>query len=554
MPYGSIPGGNGTPVPCGREKRLDVSGGLATAFDFCDIHAVSHGLDGMGRVFMVDRRTFLRAGAGMAGLAVSGVPIAARAASGGVPWDRLRRALGGDLVLPGDAAYDEARRLASGYFDAIHPQAVAYCRSVADVRACLAFTQDHDIRTAVRSGGHSAAGYSTTTGLVLDVSRLNAIEVGDGTVTLGPGAQGVDVLAALAPHGLAAVTGNCPTVCAGGYLSGGGVGPLSRAYGVAADRLLAADVVLADGRLAHCSADREPDLFWALRGGGGGNFGVVTRYVVRPAALPRLVTFSLVWPWDKAADVIAAYLPWQAQAPDDLTANVNVLLANAAPGAVPTLSVSGGRLGGGTAGLDPYLDAFVSAVGAAPTSRDVEDQTYDQALMRQFNCADKTVEECHRVGTSPEAVLPRQNFVADRGRLLDRPPDRTGIGDALSAFEAAPADGQFRAMGFSGLGGAINRPRRTATAYVHRDARFYVSYTVSLHSDTPAEAQRDAAESWVDGGFAVARRYGDESQLNFIDPRLDDWRSAYYAENLPRLSLIKRRYDPHGYFRFAQSL
>ena len=258
---------------------------------------------------MISRRTLFRAGAGAAGLAVLGSPLWPGSATAGPKiraseWERLRAALSGDVVLPGDPTYDVARVLDNGFFDSIRPQAIARCATVGDVGTCLKFSQDNDISTAVRSGGHSAAGYSTTTGLVLDVSRLNRIEVnagGAGTVTIGPGAQGVDVMATLAAHGLSAVTGNCPTVCAGGYLQGGGMGPLSRKLGVASDRLVAADVVLANGRLVRCSTSREPELFWALRGGGGGNFGVVTRFEIAPSNVTRMVTFSIMWPWAAAA-------------------------------------------------------------------------------------------------------------------------------------------------------------------------------------------------------------------------------------------------------------
>lgn len=498
---------------------------------------------------MLSRRALLRAGVGAAGLvAVGGWSTAqARPAS---RWDRLRAALSGDLVLPTDATYDAARQLDNGYFDVVRPQAIAYCADAADVRTCLSFAQENDIHTAVRSGGHSAAGYSTTSGMVLDVSRLNAINVGPTTVTLGPGAQGVDILATLAAHGLSAVTGNCPTVCAGGYLQGGGIGPLARRFGVASDRLVSADVVLADGRLVRCSADRRPQLFWALRGGGGGNFGVVTRFEITPTTVQRMVTFSLVWPWATAADVIAAYQPWLTAAPDDLTADLHVISA-----AQPVVVVSGGWFGGDPTGLDPHLNELIAAAGARPVNRVVTDQTYQQAMMRQFNCASDTVEQCHRAGTSPAAVLPRHSYVVDRGRLLDQPLTGTGINEALTAFEANPTSGQFRLMGLGGLGGQINRTAPAATAYPHRSAQHYFSFTVGLNSFTPTVDDQAAARSWAADGFAVAQRYGDgQGQVNFIDPQLGDWRTAYYGENYGHLVRIKNRYDPDGFFRFPQSI
>src|SRR6266540_4386072 len=140
---------------------------------------------------MISRRGVLRGGVGVAGLAALGFGWGAAGATG-VGWERLRANLTGDLVLPGDAAYDVAKQLDSRYFDTINPAAVAYCVSAQAVRTCLLFAQDNDIQIAARSGGHSAAGYSSTTGLVVDVSRLNQVGVGPSTVSVGPGTQGVD--------------------------------------------------------------------------------------------------------------------------------------------------------------------------------------------------------------------------------------------------------------------------------------------------------------------------------------------------------------------------
>nr|WP_042191424.1 FAD-binding oxidoreductase [Kibdelosporangium sp. MJ126-NF4]CEL20076.1 FAD-linked oxidoreductase family [Kibdelosporangium sp. MJ126-NF4]CTQ97300.1 FAD-linked oxidoreductase family [Kibdelosporangium sp. MJ126-NF4] len=503
---------------------------------------------------MINRRTLLRTGLGTAG-ALLLAPATAAASTRRTRWERLSGCLSGDVVLPSDPAYTQARQLDSAAFDHVLPQAIAYCENVGDVRTCVRFAQDNDIAVAVRSGGHSAAGYSTTTGMVLDVSRLSRIDVGASSVRLGPGVQGIDLLSTLSQRGLSAITGNCPTVGMGGYLQGGGVGPLSRKYGVASDRLLSAEVVLADGRVARCSPTREPDLFWALRGGGGGNFGVVTQYEIAPVTTTRTVSFSLSWPYARAAEVIAAFLPWLASAPDDLTANLTVMNQNAAPGSQPSLFVSGSWFGGPVATVDPHLTALVSAVGSAPASRSADDLTYFDAMMRMFGCGTKTVQQCHRVGYNLEATLPRQSFVLARGRLADRPMTSSAIGEALAAYEADPAGGQFRVMSWGGLGGRINRVAPSATAYAHRTAQHYFTYTAGVRTAAPPDEVKASIESWTAKGFAVARRHGNgEGQVNFIDSTLPDWRRAYYGGNHSRLQWIKWRYDPHRFFRFAQSI
>jgi FAD/FMN-containing dehydrogenase len=498
---------------------------------------------------VIRRRTLLGGGLALGGLAVAGQASAARRT--GPDWARLRTYLTGDLVLPSDAGYPVAKQLDNGYFDTISPQGVAYCDTVADVRAVLSFAQHNDLHVAVRSGGHSGAGYSTTTGLVLDTSRLRAVRVGTSTVTIGPGTHGVDAIAALSPQGLALVTGSCPTVCAGGYIQGGGFGPLSRKNGMACDRLVSAEVVLADGTVVCCDATHEPDLYWALRGGGGGNFGVVTKYEVRPVQVTRLPTFLVTWPWAAAAAVIAAFQQWMLAAPEDLESNVTVLQG----GPSPTVMVSGSWQGGDPAGVEPYLNSLVSAVGAAPQSRAVTDASYRDAMMRAFGCADKTTEQCHRVGDNPEALLQRHSFAASRGRMISSAVPAAGIDEMLTAFAAPGAPGQFKVMNLTWLGGRVNRPARTDTAYVHRSTLAILGYTASLPTFTPTPEAEAAAAAWTDGGMTVANRYGNaENYQNTVDARLTDWRSAYYAENYPRLVRVKSRYDPARFFRFPQAI
>lgn len=493
---------------------------------------------------MVDnlrRRTVLSAGlAGLVGVALPRLSA--------VDWSRLAGRV--DLVLPGDPAYTVAKQLDSGYFDRVNPAAVAYCETAADVRDCLLFAQDNDLRFAVRSGGHSAAGYSTTTGLVLDVSRVDTVTVGPRTVTLGPGTQAVDAIAALAPHGLSLVTGNGGTVCAGGFLQGGGIGSQTRKFGVGSDRVRSADVVLADGRLVRCSPTCEPDLFWALRGGGGGNFGVVTRFEIAPTGITSQTSFTLTWPLDHAVAVVSAFGPWLAGRPDDLAPNLTVMWP---AGGQPVVLLSGAWYGE-PAALAPHLDELVSAV-APPAGRFSDTMPYQQVMMRMYGCADKSVPQCHRIGDNPDALLPRHTYSVERGRMVDTPLDAAGAAAALAAFEADPVPGQSRFLNLLGLGGAVNRVPRTATAYVHRTAQYYLGFSAGLATFTPSDEDRAAVDAWADRCWSVADTYGNgESYVNFISPDIPDWRRAFYRENYARLVRTKRAYDPYSVFTFPQAV
>lgn len=505
---------------------------------------------------MLDRRTLLRLGTGVvtAGLIGAETSTAFSRTADRIPWSRLRSALSGALVLPADDGYEQAKKMVLGQFDSVTPQALAYCESAEDVGRCLRFAAGHGLPVAPRSGGHNYAGWSTTPGLVVDLSRMNQVRPGPDTVRLGSGAQAVDIVARLAPHNLQTISGLCPTVCPGGYILGGGIGWATRKYGVAADKLRSATVVLADGSVVRASEKSETDLFWALRGGGGGNFGVVTEFEVEPVAIPSLVNFNLTWKWDDALDVTHAYLEWLGHAPDSWGSTLALFMEKSGPKAVPQLLIHGAYLGDADA-FRKARDELVAAIGKRPATEDVAELPYAEGSMQFYECGDLSVEECHLVGNNPEAKLPRYNFAVDRGRLADRPLTRTAVRELIEAFSADRVTEQFRYLTFFALGGRSNRVGRTETAYVHRTSQYYIGYTVGLHNNTPDAQSRAAAQSWADKGFAVCDRYGiPENYINFPDPHLADWRSAYYGENHARLVAVKQHYDPDGFFRFGQSI
>ncbi|WP_051795026.1 FAD-binding oxidoreductase [Kibdelosporangium aridum] len=502
-----------------------------------------------------DRRTFLRAGSVAAVASTLAVPGLALAQPRTPDWARLRRHIDGDVVLPGDDGYAVASRSYFGNFDDVQPRGVVYCQNTADVQTALRFAQDADIRTVVRSGGHSTGGYSTSRGMILDVSRLNQVTLSSpDRASVGPGTQSIDALAALAPHGFAVPNGNCPTVAAGGFLTGGGFGMLTRAAGMGCDRLLGAEVVLANGRRAYASADREPDLFWALRGGGGGNFGVVTRYDVRPIPVRRMVNFVLVFSWDQAPAVIDAFSRWIVGKPDELATALLLRLPNADPKAVPDVAVGGGWLGV-PADVERHLDELIALVGKPPANRIVFDLDYQTTMMQRWGCATYSTAECHQIFPGTEGKLPREHYQRTRGRMFDRPMPSDGVAKMLTAFDQDRRAGQNRHLMLFALGGAVNRIGRRDTAYVHRSTQFYVDYAVSITTGPASREDRMAADNWVDRGFAAIDPYSNgEAYQNFIDPLLPNWRRAYYGENYGRLAVVKHRYDPYRFFKFSQAI
>jgi FAD/FMN-containing dehydrogenase len=467
-------------------------------------------------------------------------------------WLRLHRSLRGDLLRPADACFEQARRPFWAQFDTIVPAAVAMCETPADVAACLAFCQDNDLPATPRSGGHSTAGYSTTTGVVIDVSRMSQARTHNGdTALVGPGARQVDALTALWRDGVTIPAGLCPTVCVGGFVGGGGFGWTTRSAGMACDQLVSAEVVLADGRVVWCSAAEEPELFWALRGAGSGNFGVITECELRTQRIPRIVTYQLAWAWDDAAAVIEAWQRWLINGPDELSGALGI---TAAGFATPDLGLVGAWQGDPTA-LERELNAFVAEVGRPPLHRATEEASYLDAALKAYGCADTTPEQRQWVGQNPDATIPREHFTLDRSRLIERGIPPGGVEEMLAAFDGDRRAGQVRLLSVFALGGQVNRLPPDANAYVHRDAELYVAYVVGLDHDVPDDEDRLAAQAWTDTGFAVIDRYSNgESYQNFMDPRLEHWAQAYYAENYPRLTRVKRQYDPYDFFSFAQSI
>jgi FAD/FMN-containing dehydrogenase len=470
-------------------------------------------------------------------------------------WSALARALQGTLVRPGSPQYPTARQLFSTRFDNILPAAIAYCASPTDVQTCLAFVRRFGIPFAPRSGGHSYAGYSTTSGLVIDITRMHAVSVNtsSGVATIGAGARLIDVYAALAQHGLVLPAGSCATVGVAGLTMGGGIGVLGRKFGLTCDTLQAAQVVVADGRLLTCDANHEPDLFWALRGGGGGNFGVVTSFTFQAHPVSTLTLFTLRWPWSSAAGVVAAWQAWAPPAPDELWSNC-VLLATNNKGSDPIIQVNGVYVGS-VAGLNPLLQQLTSRIGGAPISNYVSGAGLLETMLYEAGCYNKTVAQCHLPSQNPQGQLQRDTSLAKSDYYTAALPSQ-GINNLVNAITRRQASSTLGAggIGLDAYGGAINRVAASATAFAHRNALFSAQYSGNWNPDDPASVVA-ANHSWLINTWQSMRSYASGAAYqNYIDPELTDWQQAYYGINLPRLQHIKAAYDPNNLFHFAQSI
>lgn len=480
---------------------------------------------------MLDRRQLL-AGAGA-------LVLSPRRAHAGppAPLAELQREISGTVVGRASAAYDGARRLYNTRFDAFRPLAVVYCASLGDVQKTVRWSRRHGIRLAARSGGHSYGGYSSAPGgVIVDLSRLAAVSVRPGgKAVIGAGAKLIDVYNGLWQHRVAVPAGSCATVGIGGQVLGGGIGFLSRKLGAMCDNLLSLTLVTADGTARTCSAHENADLYWASRGGGGGNFGIATAYTLRTAPISSVTTFTATWPWSQATAVAAFWLGWAPHVLDELFTVCNLSSGGGNPG----IRVSG-QLVGSEARLRSLLHPLVST--GTPNEVRVRRRTFLEAAEYWAGCS--PVSECH---LEPFGALPRATFAA-KSSYVKRPFSRAALRTITRAIERAPASGLLL---MDSYGGALNRVPKGATAFVHRDSLCSLQYLAYWGSPGQASANL----TWLRAFYASMRPYvSREAYVNYIDPDLAGNPRAYYGQNLPRLVSIKRRYDPGNMFRFRQSI
>ena len=292
-------------------------------------------------------------------------------------WAALEGAIAGDVVLPGSSDYDLARKPAIPRFHDVRPRAVVRCAAPEDVVETIAFARRSRLATATRSGGHCFAGRSSTPGIVIDVSTMRAVSVAGGVATVGAGARLGDVYDTLDDHGITIPAGCGPSVGIAGLTLGGGLGILGRKHGLTSDHLVGAQVVLADGRVVDRDQHRHDQLFWALRGAGGCNFGVVTCLEFSTIPAPAATSFQLTWRHAQAAPIIDAWLRWAPVGPEELAASL-LVTATGDGDEPPVVNLIGAMLGT-EAETDALLDELISDAVPEPLSATRRGLSYRQA-------------------------------------------------------------------------------------------------------------------------------------------------------------------------------
>jgi FAD/FMN-containing dehydrogenase len=447
-----------------------------------------------------------------------------------VSISQLRAVLNGRVITPDDAGYDEARAIFYGGFDR-RPAAIVRVADATDVSHVVALARESGLELAVRSGGHSNAGHSTTEGgIVLDLSEMKNLEIDveRRTAWAETGLTAGEYSAAAGAHGLATGFGDAGSVGIGGITLGGGVGYLVRKHGLTIDDLLAAEIVTADGRLLRADAETHPDLFWAIRGGGG-NFGVATRFQFRLHEVDEIVGGMLLLP--ATPDIIHSFVAEAETAPDELSTIANVMTA-------PPMPFFPAEVHGQLVILAMMVYAGEIEAG--------------ERAIAPFRALAEPILDMLKPMPYPEIYPPEEGdyhpTAAARTMFLDTV-DRD-VAEMIVEFLRA-SDAPMRVAQIRVLGGAMARVPADATAFAHRSSRIMVN--VAAFYEGPED--RDARETWVTD-FAAALRQGDGgAYVNFLgDEGQARVLDAYPGSTWERLAEIKDRYDPTNLFRLNQNI
>jgi FAD/FMN-containing dehydrogenase len=443
---------------------------------------------------------------------------------------KLRADLDGRVIAPDDAGYDEGRTLFYGGFDR-HPAAIVRPTDATEVARVVALARETGLELAVRSGGHSPAGHSVSDGgIVLDLADMHALDIDPAgrTAWAETGLTAGEYTTAAAAHGLATGFGDTGSVGIGGITLAGGVGYLVRKHGLTIDNLLAAELVTADGELLRVDAETNPDLFWAIRGGGG-NFGVATRLHFRLHEVGTVTGGMLILP--ATAEVIAEFIAAAEAAPEELSGIANIMVAPPMPFlpaeahgklVIMALMVHAGPVADGERVLAPFRAL------ATPLADMLKPMTYPEIYLPE--------EE----GYHPTAV----------GRTMFL--ERVDTAAAATIVEYLLAsDAMLRVAQLRVLGGAMARVPADATAFAHRQSRIMAN--VAAFYDGPED--KVVRASWV-ADFAAALRQGDDgAYVGFLgEEGPENLHRAYPGPTWDRLAEVKRRYDPTNLFHLNHNV
>jgi len=457
--------------------------------------------------------------------------------------NELSRQLSGYTLQPGDGGYLPATQIDNGRVQR-RPGLIVVPTVVKDLVVALHWVQKNELLVTVKGGGHGATGYCLNhDGVVLDLKYLNAIRFDrkKGTVTVQTGARWMEVYQYMesTKTGLIPIGGGCPTVGVPGFMLGGGYSFVSRSYGMSIDNLLSITLITADGSLRtvgeHSTSSADKDLFWACRGGGGGNFGLVVEMemqVHKPRS-EKLLAGQFRFPIERAEEVIKFYNKWVETLPDEMA--VYGYWGPHQDPVHPQESIK-------TVGLTPvYNGSFKSGVELL--------QDVLELSPISTNLYDMTLPQWEAYNGSVTMVANRSAYM--RSVVLEKHGMTPAVAKIFVKYmQVAPSPNSFAV--WTHAGGAISKKSAEQTAFVHRSARFIPEVKAIWDADKPGETKRNV--EWAYEFFEDLRPHASGGYVNYIDPLLSDWSEMYYGKNYARLLAIKKNVDPNGLFRFQQAI
>jgi FAD/FMN-containing dehydrogenase len=432
--------------------------------------------------------------------------------------------LSGRVIWPQDPEYGEARLDFNARLSRF-PAAIVICDDARDVQNAIRWAREEGVPLCARSGGHSYEAFSTVDGgLVIDVSGLDRVVVDArrGEARVGSGVRLLDLYRRLHVHGLTLSAGTCPSVGIAGLTLGGGFGFLSRQDGLTCDNLLAVDLVNADSDVLRISNQEHPDLFWALRGGGAGNFGIATAFTFRLRAIEDVALLRVTWPWHDLGEVLDTWQRWAPTVDERLVPELHV------PDSRVGMVTSVGQFAGAATELEDLVRPLLQV--GTPSSPQVWSVPFLTAV---------------EYFAGPEIA---HSTFKNTGAFAYEPFSSEAIATLIEQMRASPSERNL--VGLYPFGGAIAAIDPAATAFVHRRALFNLQYQAFW--DDPADAQANVA--WVRDIRKAMLPYTTGTYVNFVDSEITDWATAYYGANLPRLMRIKAVYDPNNVFGGPQSI
>lgn len=446
----------------------------------------------------------------------------------------LRSRFRGELIQPGDASYESARKVYNAMIDK-RPALIARCVDAADVMAAVDFGRENKLLTAIRGGGHNGGGLGICdNGLVIDLARMKGVHVDPaaGTVRVEGGCLWGDVDHATHPFGLAVPCGFISTTGVGGLTLGGGIGYLTRRYGLTIDNLLGVDVVLADGRFVTASAEENPDLFWAVRGGGG-NFGVITSFLFRGQPVKTVYAGPTFWPLDQSVEVLKAYREFILKAPE----GVNGFFAFLTIPPVPLFPATLHNMK--VCGVMWCCTAPpAEAEKATKPMRSVGKPVLDHVGELPFPAVQSLFDGLYPPGLQ---WYWRADFVKE---LSDE-------AVARHAEHGAKLPSMHSTMHLYSLDGAAQRVGNTDTAFSYRDAN-WAQVIVGVDPD-PANAAK--ITKWCKEYFDALHPYSaGGAYINFMMEEGQERVQAAFRNNYARLAAVKKKYDPSNFFRVNQNI